>query len=168
MAMQPMTVLHDLLDANEHYAETFHWGELQREPRRGYAVVTCMDARIVPTHMLGIDYGDANMLRNAGALVTDDILRSLVVSHHLLGTNQAIVIGHTDCGLSAFTDAEINQRIEAELGTSADMAFHAFTSVDESVVASVERIRSCDLLPGGYDSAGFVYDVRTGRLRQLV
>ena len=160
-------LLPELLDANEHYAETFHWGELTREPRRGYAVVTCMDARIVPTHMLGIDYGDANVLRNAGALVTEDVLRSLVVSHHLLGTNQAIVVGHTDCGLQAFTDGEINRRIEAELNTTAAMEFLAFENVDASVVASVERIRRCELLPESYGSAGFVYDVRTGRLRQL-
>lgn len=162
-----MNVLHDLLEANEHYAETFAWGELTREPRRGYAVVTCMDARIVPTHMLGIAYGDANVLRNAGALVTDDVLRSLVVSHHLLGTNEALVVGHTDCGLQAFTDAQIAERIEAELGVPAPLEFLAFEDVEASVVGSIGRIRSCELLPGSYNASGFVYDVRTGRLRQV-
>lgn len=165
--MTPFHVLHDLLEANEHYAETFAWGELTREPKRGYAVVTCMDARIVPTHMLGIQYGDANVLRNAGAIVTPDVLRSLVVSHHLLGTNQAIVIGHIDCGLSAFSDAQISERIEAELGVQAPPEFLAFTDVEESVVASVGRVRTCDLLPTSYATAGFVYDVRSGRLRQV-
>ena len=162
----PMTVLHDLLDANAHYAETFAWGELTREPRRGYVVVTCMDARIVPTHMLGIAYGDANVLRNAGAVVTDDVLRSLVVSHHLLGTSQALVVGHTDCGLQAFTDAQIAQRIEAELGVRAPAGFLAFADVEKSVAGSIERIRGCELLPASYNASGFVYDVRTGRLRQ--
>ena len=162
-----MNVLHDLLEANEHYAETFAWGELTREPRRGYAVVTCMDARIVPTHMLGIAYGDANVLRNAGAIVTDDVLRSLVVSHHLLGTNEALVVGHTDCGLQAFTDAQIAERIEAELGVPAPLEFLAFEDVEASVVGSIGRIRGCELLPGSYEASGFVYDVRTGRLRQV-
>ena len=160
-------LLHSLLEANEHYAETFHWGELTREPKRGYAVVTCMVARMVPTQMLGIDYGDANVLRNAGAVVTEDVLRSLVVSHHLLGTDQAIVVGHTDCGLQAFTDEQIAERIEAELGVQVPPAFNAFTDVDESVVASVGRIRASELLPASYEAAGFVYDVRTGRLRQV-
>lgn len=163
----PMRVLHDLLEANRHYAENFAWGELTREPRRGYAVVTCMDARIVPTHMLGIAYGDANVLRNAGGVVTDDVLRSLVVSHHLLGTNQALVIGHTDCGLQAFTDEQIAQRIEAELGVHVPPRFLAFGDVEASVVGSVERIRGCELLPGTYAASGFVYDVRSGRLRQV-
>ena len=162
-----LRVLHDLLDANEHYAETFGWGELERTPRKGYAVVTCMDARIVPTHMLGIQYGDANVLRNAGALVTDDILRSLVVSHHLLGTHQALVIGHTDCGLSAFSDDEIRRRIQAEVGAEAPMEFLAFRDVEESVAQSVERVRACELLGPEYRASGFVYDVRTGRLRQV-
>lgn len=126
-----------------------------------------MDARIVPTHMLGIQYGDANVLRNAGAVVTDDVLRSLVVSHHLLGTNQAIVVGHTDCGLQAFTDAQIAERIEAELGVNVPPEFLAFEDVNESVVASVKRIRASELLPGSYEAAGFVYDVRSGRLRQV-
>lgn len=163
----PFRLLHDLLESNEHYADTFAWGELTREPKRGYAVVTCMDARIVPTHMLGIQYGDANVLRNAGAIVTEDVLRSLVVSHHLLGTNQAIVIGHTDCGLQAFSDQQIAERIEAELGVQAPPEFLAFTDVEESVIASIGRVRSCELLPSGYASAGFVYDVRSGRLRQV-
>lgn len=163
----PAHVLLDLLDANEHYAETFAWGELTREPRRGYAVVTCMDARIVPTHMLGIQYGDANVLRNAGAIVTDDVLRSLVVSHHLLGTGEAFVIGHTDCGLQAFSDDEIARRIEAELGVTAEPRFLAFRDVEESVAASVARVHACELLPRTYSVAGFVYDVRSGRLRQV-
>ena len=163
----PGRVLHDLLDANEHYAETFHWGELERTPRRGYAVVTCMDARIVPTQMLGIEYGDANVLRNAGALVTDDMLRSLVVSHHLLGTSQALVIGHTDCGLQAFSETQIRERVERAVGVEPQLEFLAFRDVEEIVVTGVERIRHCDLLGDGYLASGFVYDVRSGRLRQV-
>lgn len=165
--MAPLRLLHDLLDANAHYAETFHWGALERTPRRGYAVVTCMDARIVPTHMLGIDYGDANVLRNAGALVTDDILRSLVVSHHLLGTHQALVIGHTDCGLSAFSDRQIRERVKETVGVDTGMEFLAFEDVDTMVATGVERIRRCDLLDDAYAAHGFVYDVRSGRLRQV-
>ena len=102
-----------------------------------------------------------------GAVVTDDVLRSLVVSHHLLGTNQALVVGHTDFGLQAFTDAQIAERIEAELGVPAPLEFLAFEDVEASVVGSIGRIRGCELLPGSYEASGFVYDVRTGRLRQV-
>ncbi len=154
-----MGIVDEVLAANGRYEEGFDKGGLPMPPGRRFAVVTCMDARLDPAKLLGLEEGDAHVIRNAGGLVTDDALRSLVISHHLLGTQEVLVIGHTGCGMLTFRDDEVQQR----LGT--DIAFHAFPDLEESVRSSVRRVRESPLLPDAV--AGFVYEVGTGRLRRV-
>lgn len=151
-----------LLEANERFASTFGLGGLARAPRHELAVITCMDARIDPLALLGLEIGDAVVLRNAGGLVTGDVLRSLAVAHALLGVRAAIVIGHTECGLLGVTNDELRSR----LGVS-QLDLLPFSDLDESVLESVARIRSFEALPGSFAASGFVYDVHSGRLRSL-
>ncbi|MFO7572934.1 MAG: carbonic anhydrase [Gaiellaceae bacterium] len=153
----------DILEANERYASGFDLGTLPREPKRNVVVVTCMDARIDPLALLGLEIGDASVLRNAGGLVTDDVLRSLAVSHAVLGTREAIVIGHTECGLHGTSNADLRDLV----GSGEDVDFLPFADLDESVRESVRRIRESPLLPSSFRSSGYVYDVRSGRLRSL-
>jgi carbonic anhydrase len=150
----------DILEANARYAATFAHPELPREPRRRLAVVTCMDARIDPLAALGLELGDAHVLRNAGAIVTDDVLRSLALSHAVLGTREALVVGHTGCGLHGAS----NEELCAAVGVSA-VDFLPFADLDESVREGVRRIRESPLLPDAFGASGYVYDVSTGRLR---
>ena len=149
----------DCLEANRTYQESFDKAELPLPPARGLAVVTCIDARIDPAKVLGLEEGDAHVIRNAGGLVTDDALRSLVISHNLLGTEEVLVIGHTDCGMLTFTDADVQEK----LGT--DMDFHAFADLEARVAESVAAVRASDLVPDKV--TGFVYEVETGRLREV-
>lgn len=162
-----MSVRDDVLAANARYAEGFRLGRLPAPPARHVVVVTCMDARIDPLECLGLDLGDAHVLRNAGAVVTDDVLRSLAVSHALMGTKEALVVGHTACGIQRFTDGEIRARVA---GTGADPGateFLAFDDLEGSVRAGVRRIRESPLLPASFDAWGLVYDVATGRLHAV-
>ena len=156
-----MPVLDEIRQANESYATGFGKGHLPMPPGRKFAVVTCMDARLDPAKFLGLDEGDAHVIRNAGGVVTDDTIRSLAISHHLLGTQEALVIAHEDCGMLTFRDEELQER----LGT--DAPFHAFDDLEGSVRESVRRIRDAGLLPDSYAVTGFVYDVRDGRLREV-
>jgi carbonic anhydrase len=149
-----------LLAANEAFAESFSQGHLPMPPARRLAVVTCMDARLDPAKFLGLDEGDAHVIRNAGGLVTDDALRSLVISHNLLGTEEVFVIAHTDCGMLTFQ----NDELQEQLGT--DIEFLPFSDPDESVRASVERVRESPICAESVH--GFVYEVETGRLREVV
>ncbi|MDH5281342.1 MAG: carbonic anhydrase [Thermoleophilia bacterium] len=158
-----MTPDREFLAGNERFAAAFPHGALDRRPRRGVVVVTCMDARMEPMEILGIDAGDVNVLRNAGAIVTDDVLRSLAVSHALLGTQSAFVIGHTECGLHGAT----NDDVSGGLGLSTEVDFLPFDDLEESVRSSVRCIEESELLPASFTAAGFVYDVRTGQLRSL-
>jgi carbonic anhydrase len=159
-----MAILDEIRSANERYAGDFEKGDLPMPPGRRFAVVTCMDARLDPARSLGLEEGDAHVIRNAGGIVTDDALRSLVISHHLLGTQEAVVIGHTDCGMLTFTDAELRGR----LGPDADgVDFHSFPELEERVRQSVAAIRRSPLLPESFDAAGYVYDVRSGRLEPV-
>jgi carbonic anhydrase len=156
-----MPVLDELRQANESYVSGFAKGDLPMPPGRKFAVVTCMDARLDPAKFLGLEEGDAHVIRNAGGLVTDDALRSLVISHHLLGTEEAVVIAHDDCGMLTFENEDLQQRLDT------DVDFHPFSDLDESVRGSVRRIRESSLLPDSYAATGFVYDVRSGRLREV-
>jgi len=159
-----MTVRDEILEANAGYAAGFGHGELRGAPARRFAVVTCMDARLDPAKFLGLDIGDAHVIRNAGGLVTDDALRSLVISQHELGTQEAVVIGHEGCGMIGLS----NQRLQQQLGPAAEgMDFLGFSDLDETVRGSVRRIRESPLLPDSFAATGFVYDVRTGRLRDV-
>ena len=133
-------------------------------PGRKFAVVTCMDARLDPAGFLGLAAGDAHVIRNAGGLVNDETIRSLVISHHLLGTQEVLVIGHTDCGMLTFTNADLHEKLGPE---SADFDFQPFPDVAERVRQSVEAIRSHPLLPDSFEATGFVYDVRTGQIEPV-
>jgi carbonic anhydrase len=158
----------ELLAANAAFAERFDLGDLPVQPSRRFAVVTCMDARIDPAAVFGIAPGEAHVLRNAGAIVTGDMLRSLAVSHWTLGTQEAFVIGHTGCGMQGFTNESLRARMAAEADVDAgEFDFLPFTDLDASVRSSVARILESPLLPDGYAAAGLVYDVGTGRLRTV-
>jgi len=159
-----MSVVDQVRSANEQYADGFTKGDLPMSPGRRFAVVTCMDARLDPAKFLGLEEGDAHVIRNAGGLVNDETIRSLLISHHLLGTQEAIVIGHTDCGMVTFTNDDLYARLGPE---SESIDFQPFPDVDERVRQSVEAIRSAPLLPDSYGATGFVYDVTTGRLNAV-
>ena len=152
----------ELLRANLLYASYFTKGALPAPPARRFAVVTCMDARLDPAKALFLEEGDAHVIRNAGGLVTDDVLRSLAISHWELGTLEVFVIGHTRCGLLTL-DA---RALRAKIGVGANAVdFLAFHDLDVAVRESVRRVRESPLLPSSYGATGLVYDVETGRLR---
>jgi carbonic anhydrase len=159
-----MSVVDEVTAANERYASGFAKGELPMPPGRRFAVVTCMDARLDPAGFLGLEEGDAHVIRNAGGLVNDETIRSLLISHHLLGTQEAVVIGHTDCGMLTFTNADVHEKLGPE---SESIDFQPFPDVAERVRQSVETIRSHPLLPNSFGASGFVYDVRSGRIQPV-
>jgi carbonic anhydrase len=154
----------DVLRANSLYASHFVKGDLPAPPARRFAVVTCMDARIDPAKALGLEEGEAHVLRNAGGLVTDDMLRSLAISHWKLGTEEVVVIAHTGCGLLALD----NDELRATIGDgAAGVDFLPFRDLDQSVRGSMRRVRESPLLPDSFAATGMVYDVATGRLRPV-
>ena len=159
-----MSVVDEVTAANERYASGFAKGELPMPPGRRFAVVTCMDARLDPAGFLGLEEGDAHVIRNAGGLVNDETVRSLLISHHLLGTQEAVVIGHTDCGMLTFTNSDVHEKLGPE---SEGIDFQPFPDVAERVRESVETIRSHPLLPDSFEASGFVYDVRSGRIEPV-
>ena len=159
-----MAIRDEILSANEQYGSTFDKGGLSMPPRRKFAVVTCMDARLDPAKSLGLDEGDAHVIRNAGGLVSDDALRSLVISHHLLGTQEAFVIGHTDCGMLTFNNDELHARLGPE---AAGIDFLPFPDVNARVQESIRVIEQSHLLPDSFSATGFVYDVGSGLLREV-
>ncbi len=157
-----------LLEANKAYAESFDRGDLEAPPSRGVVVLTCIDARIDPIQMLGLEIGEANVFRNAGGRVTDDAIRSATVSSWLLGTREYVVIQHTDCGMTKFTDDVLHEKIREATGV--DVSGHeylSFSDVDESVREDVARLRGVKALPEDITVSGYVYDVRTGELREV-
>lgn len=156
-----MSVVDEVAAANEHYVSGFAKGSLPMPPGRKFAVVTCMDARLDPARFLGLEEGDAHVIRNAGGLVNDETIRSLVISHHLLGTEEAVVIGHTDCGMLTFTNADLHDKLGPD---SEGFDFQPFPDLEDRVRQSVETIRSHPLLPDSFGATGFVYDVHTGRI----
>jgi carbonic anhydrase len=159
-----MSVVDEVTAANERYASGFAKGELPMPPGRRFAVVTCMDARLDPAGFLGLEEGDAHVIRNAGGLVNDETVRSLLISHHLLGTQEAVVIGHTDCGMLTFTNADVHEKLGPQ---SEGIDFQPFPDVAERVRQSVETIRSNPLLPDSFEATGFVYDIRSGRIEPV-
>ena len=162
-----MSEVSTFLKANERYAASFAKGHLPMPPSRRVAVVACMDARLDPARVLGLEEGDAHVIRNAGGRAQDAV-RSLVISQQLLGTREVVVIHHTDCGMLTFTDEQLRQKLRDELGTVTDTAFLSFSDVDQSVRDDVAAIRESRLLLKGVPVSGFVYDVKTGRLRPVV
>ena len=163
-----MSELPAILGANERYAADFAKGELPAPPARRLAVLTCMDARLDPAKALGLAEGDAHVIRNAGGRASDDALRSLVISQQLLGTREVLVVHHTDCGMMAFTNEQLRDRLRRDLNADASAVdFLPFGDLEASVREDVETIRSSPLIPDDVAVRGFVYDVRTGRLREV-
>ena len=164
-----MSTTNELLQANQRYAEKFDQGHLAMPPARKVAVVACMDARLTVEQVLGLKTGDAHVIRNAGGIVTEDALRSLIISHHLLGTEEFLIINHTDCGMLTFQDYELRDLLEQATGTAvvAPVHFHAFDDLEENVRRQVERVRSHPWIPRHIPVRGFVYDVKSGKLREV-
>ena len=152
---------------NARYAAGFKHGDLPAAPAGRAAVVTCMDARIDTGRMLGVAEGDIHVIRNAGGVVTDDALRSLLISQRLLGTEEILLIHHTDCGMATFKDDELKAAIEAETGLKPPFALEAFTDAEADVRQSIRRVQACPFLPVRDKVRGFLYDVRTGRLNEV-
>jgi carbonic anhydrase len=164
-----MSTVDEVLTANESYAKSFNLGHLPMPPARRLAIVACMDARLTIEPMLGLKTGDAHIIRNAGGIVTEDALRSLIVSHHLLGTREFMIVNHTDCGMLTFKDEELRNKLHQATGTAAagPVAFHAFSDLDENVRQQIRRVRSHPWIPKDIPVRGFVYDVKTGKLREV-
>jgi carbonic anhydrase len=163
-----MTVFDEMLAHNAAYAKRFDLGHLQTPPARKLVILTCMDSRMDLEQLLGLRVGDAHMIRNAGGLATDDALRSLILSTHLLGTRSVAVIQHTECGLMSITDEEFRWRLSNSTGIDAsELRFHAFRDLDLNVREQVMRIRENPFLPRQIGVRGFVYDVKRGRLREV-
>ena len=162
-----MSVIDELVQANAEYASTFDHGDLPMPPGRRLAIVTCMDARIIPSRALGLEEGDAHVIRNAGGRARD-ALRSLVISQRLLGTNEIAVIHHTDCGMLTFTNPDLHAKVKQDLGAdSTGIDFLPFSDVEESVREDVEFLLSSPLVQRDIPIRGFVYDVRNGRLNEV-
>lgn len=162
-----MTVTDELLQNNARYAEGFDKGDLPLPPAKGVAVVACMDARLHVSKLLGLKEGDAHIIRNAGGVVTDDEIRSLAISQRLLGTREIILIHHTGCGMLTFTDDEFRRQIQEETGVRPEWAAEAFSDLDEDVRQNIARIKASPFIPHKDSVRGFVYEVETGRLREV-
>jgi carbonic anhydrase len=162
-----MSVTDELLDSNKTYAADFAKGDLPLPPARKVAVLACMDARLDPARALGLEEGDAHVIRNAGGVVTDDAIRSLTISQTLLGTEEVVLIHHTDCGMLTFTDDELRGRIEQETGVKPPWAAEAFGDLDGDVRQSIARIKTSPFVPRRDNVRGFVYEVESGRLREV-
>ncbi len=157
-----------LLEANKRYAAGFTKGKLPMPPSRHVAVITCMDARLHPEKFLGLQEGEAHMIRNAGGRASDDAIRSLVISQQLLGTNEVVVIHHEDCGMLTFTNEQLREKVQKDLRASAaGVDFLPFTNLEQSVRDDVARLRSSPLIAKGIPIGGYVYDVHTGRLTEV-
>ena len=162
-----MSVTDELLANAERYAAAFDKADLPIPPAKGVAVVACMDARLNPYGLLGLAEGDAHIIRNAGGVITADARRSLAISQRLLGTTEIILIHHTDCGMLTFTDDAFKAQIQAETGLKPDWAAEAFSDLEEDVRQSVARIKADPFIPHTDQVRGFVYEVETGRLREV-
>ena len=162
-----MPVIDELLEANARYASRFDRGDLPMPPKRRVAILTCMDARILPSRILGLDTGDAHVIRNAGGRA-QEALRSLVISQRLLGTREVAVIHHTDCGMLTFSNQSLRGKVREDLGADASgIDFLPFKDLEQSVRDDVAFLRASPLIPADVPIRGFVYDVRTGRLTEV-
>ncbi|MEW9529994.1 beta-class carbonic anhydrase [Microbispora sp. NPDC049125] len=162
-----MSVTDELLANAERYAAAFDKGHLPLPPGKGVAILACMDARLNPYGLLGLSEGDAHVIRNAGGVVTAGDRRSLAISQRLLGTREIILIHHTGCGMLTFTDDALKRQIQDEVGIKPDWAAEAFSDLDEDVVQSINRIKADPFIPHKESVRGFVYEVETGRLREV-
>jgi carbonic anhydrase len=162
-----MSVTDDLLRNNETYAASFDKGDLATPPSRKTAVIACMDARLDVHAILGLDIGEAHIIRNAGGVVTDDAIRSLAISQRLLGTEEIILLHHTECGMLSFTDDAFREQIQSDTGIKPPWSPESFTDLDADVRSSIGRIRTSPFIPHKDSVRGFVYDVKSGRLREV-
>jgi carbonic anhydrase len=162
-----MSSTDELLRNNEAFAKTFDGADLPAPPAKKVAVIACMDARLNPHAILGLEAGDAHVLRNAGGVVTDDEIRSLAISQRLLGTEEVILIHHTGCGMLGFTDDEFKRQVREDIGVEPPWSPEAFSDLDENVRESIERIASSPFIPHKESIRGFVYELETGRLREV-
>jgi carbonic anhydrase len=162
-----MSATDELLHNSEAYVASFDKGDLALPPAKKVAVVACMDARVNPFGILGLQEGDAHVIRNAGGVVTDDEIRSLAISQRLLGTEEIILIHHTDCGMLTFTDDDFKRSVQDDVGIKPPWAAEAFSDLDEDVRQSIARIKASPFIPRKASVRGFVYEVETGRLREV-
>jgi carbonic anhydrase len=161
-----MSTTESLLRNNEKHASNFQKGHLPMPPAKRLAVLACMDARLDVHKILGLDEGDAHVIRNAGGVVTDDAIRSLTISQRLLGTNEIILIHHTDCGMLTFKDDDVKAQIEEDTGVRPAFALEAFPDVEADVRQSIARIEASPFIPHK-TVRGFVYDVKSGKLKEV-
>jgi carbonic anhydrase len=162
-----VSVTDELLQNNEAYAESFDKGDLPILPAKGVAVVACMDARLNVYGMLGLQEGDAHVISNAGGVITDDEIRSLAISQRLLGTREIILIHHTDCGMLTFSDDELKQQIQDDVGIKPHFSMETFNNLENDVRQSIARIQVSPFILHKDSVRGFVYEVETGRLREV-
>ena len=162
-----MSVTDELLENNAAYAESFEKEDLPLPPARGVAVVACMDARLDVHKILGLEEGDAHVIRNAGGVITDDEVRSLTISQRLLGTREVILIHHTDCGMLTFSDDELKAQIHEDVGLKPHFSMESFSDLEEDVRQSIARINASPFVPHKESVRGFIYEVETGRLREV-
>ena len=162
-----MTVVDEFLQANEEYASHFQKGDLPLPPARKVAVLACMDARLDPARILGLEEGDAHVIRNAGGRAAD-ALRSLVISEQLLGTNTIVIIHHTDCGMLTFSNEQLRSKLRQDLNADAgNIDFLPFSDLEQSVRDDIAFLRNSPLIPQNIDIRGFIYDVKTGKLQPV-
>ena len=163
-----MSATDDLVRNSETYADSFTKGSLPMPPGLHVAVVACMDARLDPARVLGLEEGDAHVIRNAGGVVTEDAIRSLVISQRLLGTTEIVLIHHTDCGMVTFTDDAVKQQILDDVGIRPSFALESFPDAEEDVRQSIRRIEASPFVPHKDNIRGFVYDVVKGKLNEVL
>jgi len=157
----------DLIKANASFAEDFDAAGLAGEPARRVAIVACMDARFSPARALGLATGDAHVIRNAGGIITDDVVRSLIISQRLLGTTEIVLIHHTRCGMVAFSDREVADGIEADTGVRPPFNLGAFDDVEEDLHDALRQVQDCPYLTRTESVRGFIYDVDTGAINEV-
>ena len=162
-----MTFTDQLLENAQSYAASFDKGDLPLPPARRVAIVACMDARLNPYALLGLSEGDAHIIRNAGGAVTTDVIRSLTISQRLLGTEQIVLIHHTGCGMLTFSDDDFRSAVEKDTGIRPEWAAETFSDLDTGVRRSIARIKASPFIPRTDSVRGFVYEVETGRLREV-
>jgi carbonic anhydrase len=162
-----MTVTDELLRNNAEFARSFSNGDLPMPPGKHLAVVACMDARLNVYALLGLREGEAHVIRNAGGVVSDDVLRSLVISQRLLGTREVVLVHHTDCGMLTFTDDAVKADIEADVALRPHFALEAFSDLERDIRQSIARIKASPFVPNKDAVRGFIYDVRSGALQEV-
>ena len=162
-----MSVTDELIAYARNYARQFDKGDLPLLPRRKVAIVACMDARLLPARLFGLEEGDAHVIRNAGGVVTDEEIRSLAISQRLLQTEEIILVHHTDCGMLKFTDDEFERALERDTGVKPEWSAQSFPDLDEDVRRSIARIKASPFIPHKHSVRGFVYEVETGAMREV-